>query len=126
MVLHQNFADFVLFLYVHMSHVDGDYHPTEMDVIRTKMSKLYPKEIDYEKKLQEAVSQYKEFDKSKLHELFKDTFHQFSHVKSAQKYKIYKDMYDIINADGKIDESETKALETLKEIIDLGIEAKNS
>jgi uncharacterized tellurite resistance protein B-like protein len=28
-------------------------------------------------------------------------------------------MYDIINADGKVDESETKALNALKEIIDI-------
>jgi hypothetical protein len=33
-------------------------------------------------------------------------------------------MYDIINADGKVDESEAKALETLKEIIEFGSEAK--
>lgn len=125
MVIHQNFADFVLFLYVHMAHVDGDYHSTEMDVIRTKMHKIFPKENDPETKLQEAVKQYKIFDQSKLTELCKDTFSHFSHVKFAQKYKIYTDMYDIVNADGTIDESETKALEVLKKIIDLGSESKN-
>jgi uncharacterized tellurite resistance protein B-like protein len=31
-------------------------------------------------------------------------------------------MYDIINADGTIDESETEALESLKKIIDLGVD----
>lgn len=31
-------------------------------------------------------------------------------------------MYDIINADGKVDESETKALDELKQIIDIGAE----
>lgn len=65
------------------------------------------------------------FDQSKLTELCKDTFSHFSQVKFAQKYKIYTDMYEIVNADGTIDESETKALEVLKKIIDLGSESKN-
>ena len=126
MVIHQNFADFVLFLYVHMSNVDNDYHPSEMQVIRTKMNKLFPKDTDFEKKLYSAIKEYNAFDKSKLNELFKDTFDQFSQVKFAQKYKVYTDLYDIINADGKIDESETAALEALKEIIDMGSDVKNA
>lgn len=126
MVIHQNFADFVLFLYVHMSNVDNDYHPTEMKVIRDKMNRLYPKETDFEKKLYAAIKEYNAFDKSKLGELFKDTFEQFSQVKFAQKYKVYTDLYDIINADGKIDESETRALEALKDIIEMGKDVKSA
>ncbi len=108
-----------------MAHVDGDYHPAEMDVIRSKMQKIFPKESDPETKLQEAVRQYKAFDQTKLTEMCKATFNHFSQVKFVQKYKVYTDMYEIINADGTIDESETKALEVLKEIIDLGSESKS-
>ena len=124
MVIHSNFADFVLFLYVHMSHVDNDYDPTEMKVIKEKMTRIFPKETDMEKKLYHALREYNTFDKSKIDELIKDTFHEFQNVKFSQKYKIYTDMYDIINADGKVDASETKALEALKQIIEMGTEAK--
>lgn len=124
MVIHQNFADFVLFLYVHMSHADNDYHPNEMAVIRGKMAKIFPNETDPEKKLYNALREYNTFDKSRIDGLIKDTFAHFNHIKFAQKYKVYTDMYDIINADGKIDESETAALESLKKIIDMGGEAK--
>ena len=124
MVIHSNFADFVLFLYVHMSHVDNDYDPTEIKIIKEKMNRIYPKETDMEKKLYNTIREYNAFDKSKINELMKDTFQHFKSVKFSQKYKIYTDMYDIINADGKVDESEAKALETLKEIIEFGTEAK--
>jgi uncharacterized tellurite resistance protein B-like protein len=124
MVIHSTFADFVLFLYVHMSHVDNDYDPSEMKVIKEKMTRIFPKETDMEKKLYTTIREYNAFDQSKINELMKDTFQQFSNVKFSQKYKIYTDMYDIINADGEVSESEAKALETLKEIIEFGSEAK--
>ena len=125
MVIHQSFADFVLFMYVHMAHADSEFHSTEMGVIREKMTKLYPKDKDHEAKLSEIVKQYEGFDKNKLKILFRDTFDHFTNVKFAQKYKVYTDMYDIINADGKIDESETKALNELKEIIDISSEVSH-
>jgi uncharacterized tellurite resistance protein B-like protein len=124
MVIHSNFADFVLFLYVHMSHVDNDYDPTEMKVIKEKMTRIFPKEVDLEKKLYNTIREYNAFDQSKMNELIKDTFAHFSSVKFSQKYKIYTDMYDIINADGKVDDAETKALEVLKQVIEMGTEAK--
>lgn len=124
MVIHSSFADFVLFLYVHMSHADNDYDPTEMKVIKEKMARIFPKEVDLEKKLYNTIREYNAFDRSRMGDLIKDSFAHFSNVKFSQKYKIYTDMYDIINADGKVDESETKAMEALKQIIEMGTEAK--
>jgi uncharacterized tellurite resistance protein B-like protein len=125
MVIHQSFADFVLFLYVHMAHADSDFHQTELGVIREKMSKLYPFESNLEERLELALKEYQTFDKNKLKILFKDTFNHFTNVKFAQKYKVYADMYDIINADGKIDESEAAALQELKEIIDISAQVSH-
>jgi len=125
MVIHQSFADFVLFLYVHMAHADSDFHQTELGVIREKMSKLYPFESNLEERLEAALKEYQTFDKNKLKLLFKDTFNHFTNVKFAQKYKVYADMYDIINADGKIEESEAAALQELKEIIDISAQVSH-
>jgi uncharacterized tellurite resistance protein B-like protein len=123
MVLHNNFADFVLFLYVHMAHSDSDYHSAEIEVIRDKMAKIFPKEINHEQKLQDAVAQYKSLTKANIYAVIEGSFKHFDKVKFSQKYKVYTDMYDIINADGVIDESETKALEELKKIIDINSSA---
>jgi uncharacterized tellurite resistance protein B-like protein len=122
MVIHKTFADFVLFLYVHMAHADGEFHSLEKSVVLDKMTKIYPKESNLEQKFNDAVSQYKGIDQSQVTTVIRDTFKHFDQVKFQQKYKVYTDMYDIINADGKIDESETKALYELKQIIEIGTE----
>lgn len=125
MVIHTSFADFVLFLYVHMAHADGDLHVTEVKVIKEKMAKLYPGE-DVDRKFTAALDQYKAFDKKNLNKLFHASFAHFDTIKFAQKYRVYGDMYDIIYADGKVLESETKALEELKDIIDINAEIRHS
>jgi uncharacterized tellurite resistance protein B-like protein len=102
-----------------MAHTDGEFHDEEKNVIRQKMHKLYATEVDYDKKLNEAINLYRDFDKNQLKILFRDTFNKYSSVRFPTKYKVYADMYDIIHADGKVDESETKALKALKEIIDI-------
>ena len=123
MVLHQNFADFVLFLYIHVSYADGDFHPMEKSLILDKMSKLFPNEHDLETKLAAAQKEYLGVDAKKMPGIILDTFRQYNSVKFSQKYKVYTDMFEIVNADGKVDESETAALEELKKIIDLSAEA---
>ncbi len=123
MILHTSFADFVLFLYVHMAHSDGDYHDAEKKVILEKMSKIFPKEMDHTHKLEVSVKEYRALESSKIASVITDSFKHFDKVKFTQKYKVYTDMYDIINADGVIDESETKALEELKKIIDINSSA---
>ncbi|HMJ68453.1 MAG TPA: TerB family tellurite resistance protein [Cyclobacteriaceae bacterium] len=124
MVIHDNFADFVLFLYIHMAYADGIYHPAEKEVIAERIPKLFPAEADIAGRLARAEKQYAAVDKSKIDEIIKDTFKHFSSIRFAQKYKVYTDMYDIIHADGKVEESETKALNQLKDIIEMGVVIK--
>lgn len=119
MVIHNNFSDFVLFLYVYVAFSDGEFHPMEREAILEKMKKLYPDSSDYEKRLNDAIRLYDDFDKNKFKKLFQDTFKQFPKVTFSQKYKVYTDMYDIVHADGKVHEAETRALSALKEVIDI-------
>jgi len=73
-----------------------------------------------------AVSEYKALDPSMVPVVIHDSFKFFDKVKFAQKYKVYTDMYDIVNADGKVEESEKHALEALKQIIDLNAELRHA
>jgi len=124
MVIHKTFADFVLFLYVHMAHADGEYHQLEHQVIVDKARKLFPAASSVDDMVTAAVRDYKSIDHSKVQTVIRESFQHFSSVKFSQKYKVYTDMYDIINADGKVDESESAALNELKEIIELGAVVK--
>lgn len=120
MVIHKSFADFVLFLYVHMAHADGDFHSSEKEVIMEKIPKLFPREAEPGKKLETAVIEYGTISQEQIPLIIRATFKHFGEVKFNQKYKVYTDMYDIIHADGKVDESETHVLNELKEIIEMG------
>ena len=93
-----------------------------MATIKKKALHLFQKETDVEKKLYAAIRQYNSFDKSKLVELFEDTFKHFGQDTSVLKNNFYTDLNEIILADGKVVNSETKALNALKEIIDLNSE----
>ena len=117
MVIHESFSDFILFLYVHMSYVDESYDPAELSAIKSKMARLYSPDTDIEKKLYQTLRQYNSFDKSKLYELVRDSLNHFKDQVSAND-KIYSDLYEIIQADGRLLYSETKSLETLRKIID--------
>lgn len=119
MVIHDTFTDFVLFLYVYIAFSDGEFHPEERKVILEKMKKLYPNDSDYDKRIDEAVQLYDDFNKKNFNTLFKDSFKHFSKVTFNQRYKVYTDMYEIVHADGKVHEAETLALNALKEVIDL-------
>jgi uncharacterized tellurite resistance protein B-like protein len=123
MILHSSFSDFILFLYVHMSHADSSYDPYEMETIKSKMGGLYPEGTDIEKKLYQTIREYNAFDKSNLGDLFEKTLTHFD-LDIPKKNNVYTDLYEIVQADGKVEQSETKALETLKQIIDLHAEKK--
>ena len=119
MVIHNNFSDFVLFLYIYIAFSDGEFHELERAAILEKMKKLYPNDSDYEKKIDDAVRLYDDFDKKQFKALFTDTFKHFSKITFSQRYKVYTDMYEIVHADGKVLEAETTALNALKEVIDI-------
>lgn len=117
MIIHHNLNDFILFLYVHMSQADSTYDPAEMTTIKSKMSGLYPEGTDFEKKLYLAIREYNTFDKAKLTEVLNDSFHHFKDAEMNGQ-KLIRDLHEIVNADGKIDPAEGKALGLLKELID--------
>ncbi len=125
MVLHKQFQDFVLFLYAHMALCDGSMHENEELVILDKMAKIFPGEPDPKKKLTTAVAEYKSIDPALVNTVIRDSFKFFDQVKFAQKYKIYTDMYDVVNADGRVEESERKALNSLRDIIDMNADIRH-
>ncbi len=56
---------------------------------------------------------------SKLSTLFSASFKHFDQDQSVLKNNFYSDLNEIIAADGKVELAESKALEALKEIIEL-------
>ena len=119
MVIHSTFQDFILFLYVHISRADETYDPNEMATIEKKIGGLFDEPVDVEKKLYMALREYNSFDRSKLTALFKASFKHFSEDQQVLKNNFYDDLNEIMQADGKVELSETNALKALKELIEL-------
>ena len=113
-----SFKDFILFLYIHMAYVDDHFHHREEEVILKKMSRLFPKEENQMIKYEQFKQDYKSLKSDEVDQLIKNNFDTFSHVSFSDKYRVYCEMYDIINADDVIDKLETEAMGKLKKIID--------
>lgn len=126
MVIHEKFPEFVLFLYLHLAHADGSMHPHEESIVREKMLKLFPEGTDLNETFDKALKAYQETKKEEIPGLIKDTFDHFRQVPFSAKYRVYTDMYDIINADGRVDDAETSALDQLRKIIDIGSVQKST
>src|SRR5690606_7361567 len=118
MVIHSTFPDFILFLYVHMAHVDNTYDPKELSAIKNKMARLFPEGTDLEKKLYQTIREYNSFDKSKINDLCKDSFAFFNELEEAQSTGFFDDAQAIIDADGQVQKSEAEALQTLRKFMD--------
>lgn len=117
MVVHESFADFLLFLYVHMSHADNQYEPAELQAIQSKMKTLYPAGTDLEKKLYAALRSYQHLDKSAIHTLIEDSVQFFSEQQDIPVEQITRDLQEIIHADGTVHQHELKVLEAFTRLM---------
>ena len=118
MVIHSTFPDFVLFLYVHIAHSDDSYDPSEIGTIKNKMEKLFPAGTDLEKKLYQAIREYNTFDHARISELVHDTFAHFHEDDQTRKTRLFADVKDIMEADGKVLPTEREAFETIRKVIE--------
>ncbi len=101
-----------------MAYADDYFDHTEEEVIMAKMKRLFSKENNHKVKYEQFKEDYKSLNSDEIDDLIKNNFENFSHVSFTDKYRVYREMYDIINADGVIDESETEAMDKLKTIIE--------
>lgn len=126
MVIHNTFEDFILFIYIHMSHADNSYDPAELSAIKAKMSSLFPEEKNMEQKLYAAIRQYNDFDKTKLREVFEGSFKHFSKYDKERLTKVIQDLSEIIKADGIIDQDEERMFRAFRQLIDFSGEPGTS
>jgi hypothetical protein len=113
-----SFQDFVLFLFMFMAHSDGEYHEQEQRVILNKVKKLFPKHEDPKKLVEEANVGFKQIPETQLETIIESAFRKFSFIGFHEKYRVFRDLYEIIHADGVVHQDEQEAIEKLKRIID--------
>jgi uncharacterized tellurite resistance protein B-like protein len=122
MVIHSSFSDFILFLYVHVAHIDNTYDPKEIALIKSRMARLFSEGTDIERKLYQTIREYNTFDRKNINELIRDSFAFFSEDSETQKTKLFEDVKSIIEADGHVNELETEVFRAIKRIVDTHVE----
>lgn len=118
MVLHSSFDDFLLFLYVHVAHLDHTFDPKEISTIKSKMPKLFAEGTDLEKKLYQAIREYNQFDRSKINKLCADTLQHFKGQGATLPPQVFEDFKDIIMSDGEVHDLEARMLTRIRAIVD--------
>ncbi len=105
---------FTLFLLLHMGRVDGSLHPNERDTILEKMKELFPENSSYEQTLTVMELQYSQLKYGGAEAILKEGFRKFSQIDPLKRKEIYTALFDIINANGRVNEEETQTLQIFK------------
>ena len=120
----EDFKDFTLFLFIYMAYADGSMDRTEIDVIKSKISKLFP-ETDVNEKFQQSRKSYEKFAPEEIDTIIRLNFEKHREKSFTFKYKIFSDLYEIIIADGIVDFQENQSIQKLKGIIDQNLDRED-
>jgi len=101
-----------------MAHADGVMDTTEEEVIKEKITRLFPQEKDVEELFYQAKSKYDSLTEVEINEIISVNFENHKEKSFTYKYKILADLYEIIISDGIIDIKENQSIEKLKDIIE--------
>ncbi len=110
----ENFEDFTLFLLLHMGHVDGSLHPNEKDTIFERIRELFQNDSLSTEKFAEMELMHEKLGQVRAGELLRISMPKFSHIDPDKKKEIYAALFDIINANGRVNEEETQTLKVFR------------
>jgi uncharacterized tellurite resistance protein B-like protein len=106
--------DFVLLILVHMATVDGSLHPTEHDAIVANVQELFPMMNDFGARYRQIEKDVKRGGKDLSEQIIRDHMDTLNSLTGVQKMKLYRVLFDVLNADGRVNEEETRVLRLLK------------
>jgi uncharacterized tellurite resistance protein B-like protein len=107
--------DFTLLLLFHMAHVDGSIHPNERDTIFERMRSMFPDDSSIDQKVMSIEREYLSLGDMRAETLLKESMLKFNATDLSLKREIYAALFDIINANGKVNQEETQALKLFKD-----------
>ena len=106
--------DFTLFLFLHMARADGSVHPNEKETIHEKMNEIFPGNHDYQPAWNKLESLHEKSGPAGAEELLKSNWLRFSSMDESMKQRIFTALFDILNANGRVDPGETQTLKSIR------------
>ena len=113
----ESYKDYIIFLYVHIAFADGSIQDEEKELIEKKLSRYFDSKDEIDEKLEAMLLDYQS-NTEPIDSIIKRTVKKYSNIEFFKKYRIFKDLYEIIECDGVIHSTETQALKKLESIID--------
>ncbi|GAB3338250.1 hypothetical protein GCM10027429_23250 [Marivirga atlantica] len=115
------YQEFILFLLIHVGNSDYSLKSAEIEVILSKMEDYFPDIEDTDELRSTFISyqdDYQELNDSDINHII---YHNYLHFKDkhVNANRIMNDLNEVIMADGLIHEMETKALESLKKLLNV-------
>ena len=107
--------EFTLLLFFHMAHVDGSIHPNERDTILERMKSIFPDDAIVDQKVMSVEREYSSLGDIRAETLLKEGMLKFADVDAGMRKEIYSALFDIINANGKVNQEETQVLRLFKD-----------
>lgn len=105
--------DLSLLLLLHMGHVDGSLHPVERETVIQRMKEIFPT-YPVEEHVGLMESSYKKMGTARAEELLLSSLAKFSGIPSQKRKEIFIALFDILNANGRVDTQETHTLQVFK------------
>lgn len=101
--------DFSLLLLLHMGHVDGSLHPNERETITDRMREIFPS-YPTEERLHSMEQAYRKMGDARVEDLLLSSLTRFAATTLETRKQIFAALFDIINANGRVDTQETHTL----------------
>ena len=114
--LFENYQQFLLFLYVHIAEADLEVKISEIEVIISKMKKLFPEVSNLNKLFSEVQRHYESLSKEQVDLIIKDNFEKFSRIRNNAEL-IFDDLFEIIYADDVVHDLEIESIRPIKALL---------
>lgn len=118
-----SFKEYILFMYVHIAFADGVVQIEEKSLILKKLQRYFESEEAIISNFEKMLITYQQM-KEQADVIIKNHVKTFSNIEFYKKYKVFRDLYEIIEADGIVEECESEALDKLKIIIGYELETR--
>lgn len=106
-----------LFIVLYMAFVDGVVHPTELEAIHSKAKELFPQVGSLDETMLAVSGSIRKMGKEAAEKYIEDNMGSLSHLLPAQRSALLQILLDVINADGRVDEQETRTFRKLRSVL---------
>ena len=106
--------NYCLLILTYMASADSSFHAAEEDAITENISRMFPGFEQLNQRLAESLSQIHKAGNEQIEKHIQDNSSLLGTLTSEQRKSLYSYLFEVLNADGRVNEEETRFLRTLR------------